>query len=783
MAIRSYRPQTTAPGPARAPQINVGVAGDTSGAQAIGRGISQIGEVLERGRQATELTDARLTLTEGIGAINQELADDTDFRGMSERYGERLKGLQKQVLEGLSTPGLKQRMTLDVAQARIAAEARITDRQNRLEGGHARATLARTVRAAANAIPAAENEEEARLLYQFAQTSIADLEAAEHISPEEAEEMRATFDGDVSQALVLGAINDNAATAAAQLAEPGAFGLEEVERQRYLATATRAAESEARTTRTKLERRVDTARNALVRGKKIDPEELAELRATVAGTDLEAELEAAAQASAELGRFHLARPEERAAHIAEVRSRGISLDSATIDSAQIATLEAIDAELTTAEDATLRATGQRVKEAVTALGDGREVADLEAVRQAAAGTAFADDLELAVKRKEFAEAFAKAPPAEQRRLLQDARTAGVVSSTRTADEAFLDTLESIDAEAERSLETDPVQYAIDTGMSAAAPLDFSDPESVGDRLAVARELAEEYGAEPTFFTKRERDAFKDSVENGTPEEQLGLVVSMIDGFGPAAPRAFRELDGVDPVVRRAGELVIETGSDRVAGIILKGRKAMQTGDELNVPSQDAIDVFSENLGGSLSAVPGGREGLIETAKAYYAQMAPGRVTPNDLRGQTDLLAEGLQRVLGGEMVDGQLWGGAQPVNGRLTKLPPELNTASAEELLGTATLEDFRAASLTGSGPLEGDEEVLPEGAVLQWAGGSLYRVGVQSRRGQIEWYQDSGVDNGFFYVDLSRLGQSVLEARRRGDRQPAPAVDPTASHNRAGNR
>ena len=358
-------------------------------------------------------------------------------------------------------------------------------------------------------------------------------------------------------------------------------------------------------------------------------------------------------------------------------------------------------------------------------------------------------------------AYEAAGPAEQKRLLADARKSGVITSNRVADEAFLDTLEQIDAAATTALANDPVQYAIDNRLTAAGPLDLADPDSVGNRIALVRELAGTHGAQPKIFTKAERARFKEIARDGTPDEQLGMVVGLIDGFGPAADAAMRELDGLDPVVRRAGSLVLETGSDEVAGIILKGRKAMEAGDELRIPSQDAVVVFEEGLAGALGAKGGRREEVIEAAKAYYAQMAPGRVTSADLTAQIDLLAEGAQRVLGGETIDGAQWGGVQPVNNRPVRLPPEFNSESAEELLRSATLEDWKAASLTGAGPHEGEAEVLPDGAVLQWVEGSIYRVGVNGRRG-VEWYADPGVSNGYFYVDLSRLGKSVLE--RRGE-------------------
>jgi len=760
MAIRDYRPSTQAPGPASAPQINLSVAGDSSGGQKLGNAVQGAGIMLEEASQAVELNDARFELGEGLGQINRALNDDTDFATMQDRYDAQMVDLQRNVMDKVTTPRLQSQMLLEMQRGRIGAEAQVMRRQQELEGSHARATLTRTLRQTASYIPTAGSPEAQGESYNRAQVSIDQLEASGHLTAEGAEKMRSDLDKDVSTGLVLGAINADAAAAAARLAEPGAFGLEEIDRQRYLASATSKAEASARAGRTVLERRVDTARGVLVRGGMLAGEDLDMLKGDVKGTDLEVPLNAAIQASAELGQFSSATPEKRAAHMAEVRERGVRIDDATIGTAQIATLEAVDAAIGRAETDALRTTGETVRAAVIALGDGRAVADIDAVRKAAKGTEFEGDLDLAVRRQEFVTQYETADRKTQAKLLSDARESGVLTSNRTADEAFLDALESIDTAAETAIAKDPIKYAMDNRVTGAAPLDLGDADSVNARMALVQEMTGQYGAKPKIFSDEERKQFKTMANDGTPEEQLSFVVSVIDGFGPASEAAFKEIDGLDPVVRRAGDLVFETGSDEVAGIILQGRKAMAAGDELAAPSEEALQVFSDSIDGVLRSMPGRREEVIEAAKAYYAFMAPGRITADGRsRDQSDLLAEGVQRVMGGVRVDGQLYGGIQPVNGKRVKLPATLDGASVERMFGDATLDHWKAGSLSGKGPHEGDAETLPEGAVLQWVKGSTYRVGVQSRRGSVEWYQDPAMSNGFFYVDLNKMAETFLKS------------------------
>lgn len=666
MAIRDYRPQTTAPGPARVRELS---APDTRGIQQLGGAISDLGATLENARQEVEVNDARLKLTEGLGAINADLTTDTDFATMRTRYGERLTELEKTVLGGMSTPKQKARMQVELAQAKVAAEARVYAREHEVGGSHARATASRVVRETANAVPNAATPEEANVHYERGLAAIDSLLQADHITAEEAEAMRVQLDGDISTGLVLGAINTDPRAAAEALKEPGAFNLDETERQRYLATAERTAEQTETVKKSVLEREVDTARGILVRGGVVAPEDIARLRTEAAGTEYAPKIEGAILASQQLGNFYGATAAEREAKIEEVRAKGISVDDATVDG------------------------------------------------------------------------------------------------------AFLASLEEIDAAAKAELASDPVTYAMKAGLPGAAPLDLGDQKSVNARMALIGVLNKDYGAAPFILTKEERERFKGVANDGTVDEQLAFVVSTIDGFGPGASAVFKEIDGLDPVVQRAGNLVFETGSTDTAKIILAGRKAMAAGDELLVPTEDALAIFEETIDGVLGAQPGRREEVIEAAKAYYAAKAPGRAKLTDLTSQTDLLGEAVQAVMGGVTVRGQRYGGIQDVNGVRVKLPSTLDRDSATALLRDAGEANWKAASLTGNLPHEGDEPVMPGEPVLMWVDGSTYRLGVRSRRGEIEWYQDPGTSNGFFYVDLDKLSADYLKHPPKKEPPEPPKV------------
>lgn len=653
MAIRDYRPQTTAPGPVRVRELG---APSTRGVQQLGGAIADLGATLEGARQEVEVNDARLALTEGLGAINADLTADQDFKGMRDRYGTRLAELQKTVMDGVSTPKQKARMQLEITQAKIAAEARVYARENELGGSHARATASRVLRETASAVPNAASPEEAEITRNRGLDVIDSLETAGHFTAEEAEAARVELDADIGVGLALGAINKDPRAAAAELAKPGAYGLDEIERQRYLATAERTADQTESVKKSTLEREVDTARGVLVRGGTVAPEDIARLRMDAAGTEYAPKLEGALLASQKLGNFYSATTAEREKLIADELAKGISVDDASVDG------------------------------------------------------------------------------------------------------AYLASLQEIDAAAKTELASDPVTYAVKAGIPGAGPLDLGDQKSINARMALIGVLAKDYGATGFVLTKEERAHYKGVANDGTVDEQLAFVVSTIEGFGPGASAVFKEIDGLDPVVQRAGNLVFETGQTDVAKIILAGRKAMAAGDELLAPSEDALALFEETIDGTLGSQPGRREEVIEAAKAYYAHLAPGRAKLTDLSSQIDLMGEAVQAVLGGVTIKGTRYGGVQDVNGLRVKLPSTLDHKSAATLLGGASDLNWKAASLTGNLPHEGDKPVMPANAVLMWVEGSTYRLGVKSRRGTVEWYQDPGTSNGFFYVDLDRLSADYLK-------------------------
>lgn len=660
MTVRDYRPVTRAPSALPAPQISVSAVAN-NGIQSLAGGIVSAGHTIQAAQDEVAMNDARLDLLNGVGDIKSRLSEDQDFATMDARYAEELDGLQKRVLDGAGSKRVGRRMSEEFARARLAVEANVQSRRNMLEGGHARATLAQTLRGVADGVPAAESYEEGESLYKTGLDAIASLETAGHLTPEAAQTMRQNLEEDVSTAFALDAINTDATAAAEALAKPGAFGLGEIARQRFLSTATRQAESEARQAATKLESRLDTARGVLVRGGVVDPQDLADLKTQVAGTEYEPQLEGALKASEQLGSFYSASAAERAALLAAERGKGIDVDDASVDG------------------------------------------------------------------------------------------------------AYLKTLEAIDAQAKRDLETDPVKYAMTAGIPGAAPLDLGDQESVNARMALVVELTGEHGAKGKVFTKEEREYYEDLLGEGSVDDQLALVVSINSGFGQSAPAVYDELGGVDPVVRRAGMLVAETGSDQVARTILAGRKAMAAGDELKTIPEDRLVVFEGQLDGAFGSRPGMREEVIEAVKAYYAAKAPGQDLANAPRKQRALLTEAVQRVTGGEMVDGVLYGGVQAVNGHLAKLPPTLSSENVTDLIDGAGAELWAAGSLSGKVPHEGDNPVDFDRwsrPVLQWVGGTTYRVGVRSQRGGVEWYQDPAMSNGYFYVDLYKMADAHLRTK-----------------------
>lgn len=387
-----------------------------------------------------------------------------------------------------------------------------------------------------------------------------------------------------------------------------------------------------------------------------------------------------------------------------------------------------------------------------------------------AGTEYEVELQGALAASRVAGKFAQVSPEKQAEHIAALRNSGIDPEDVTVEAAQLRTLEAIHEHSRRQLSTDPVGYAMTVGLEGAAPLDLGDAESVENRMALVRQLVEQYGAGVKVLSTAEAKHFKAQAVEGTPDDQLAFTVSVIDGFGKeGAEVIFREVDNLDPVVRQAALVAIETGDTETAGILLRGRNTMKEGDELRAAPEDAIALFEKSLAASMQYVDargGERERIVEAVRAYYADQAPGRVSINQPDTQTALLEEAIFQVTGGVRMNGGRYGGVQVVNGVPVKLPVSLDRQSAASTVRRAGEANWKAASLSGNLPHIGSEPTMPDDPVLAWVGGSLYRVGKQTNRGRVEWYQDPDNDeNGFFIVNLEILAVDLL-------RNPPPPRD-----------
>lgn len=220
----------------------------------------------------------------------------------------------------------------------------------------------------------------------------------------------------------------------------------------------------------------------------------------------------------------------------------------------------------------------------------------------------------------------------------------------------------------------PIQYAIDSGIGGAKPLDFSKPlqDQLVERAKVANTMMRDYGGKPQIFTDTEVKALADNLGNLAGKDRINLLENIRQGLND--PRAFgqamNEFAPKNPNLAYAANLAAKGGTSYVGGkaipdsdiatkiadgdIILNGRKldakAGPDGDP-SMPSgskatrfkeTDFQSAFNTQLAGVFQSPDAQRSAAIETdsynaVKAYYVAESyqKGRsldsIDPNDVK--------------------------------------------------------------------------------------------------------------------------------------------------------
>lgn len=335
----------------------------------------------------------------------------------------------------------------------------------------------------------------------------------------------------------------------------------------------------------------------------------------------------------------------------------------------------------------------------------------------------------------------------------------------------LDVMEGLRDEMTKGLAEDPLTFASRAGVASVEPLNFTDgttlSASLSERVADAAAVATHYGIEPKFFTPAEADGLKKMLK-ATPLALPSIVSALSAGLGTVTPKALAEISKDAPLLAHVAGLVHATGSQRVAveiGEALDLRN--QQGYKSTLPTPAKLQgAAAEDLGASLSVLPGTAAGTMETASALFEARALARgiaVDEFDTAGSPArvLYQEALDDVLGATRRDGVKYGGVTEVNGRETIAPPDIAAHSLEDMLAELSSDDllFQRGIGSANGVPIRIEDL--RGGQLVMTGQGRYRIAL----GDIEGGDPRFVPDaagGYFELDVSMLKKS--QARRMGD-------------------
>ena len=364
---------------------------------------------------------------------------------------------------------------------------------------------------------------------------------------------------------------------------------------------------------------------------------------------------------------------------------------------------------------------------------------------------------------------------------QQASALASIDATPTSDPddiARRKRLHKIAAETKKSIQTDILTHVDQRGILSVDPINLSDPSSIKRRIAVADAAFVDFGTSEQdyrLFTNGERDTLQASIENGDPDAQLSVAVSIIEGFGDYAPQALSEIGASDPVFGFAAHLLEQTGNLASARMMLVGRKMLadKSGARPGKSVRSAVrakfaDIYPAGMRQRL-------ETLMKGADAYYAASAIDIDPDASDADKRAAYEDALQTVLGRTMRGNTQMGGIQTVNGKPTLLPPNLTAEFVEDALLNAGAEELRAASITGGDALWGGDAIsnpahttgeelvaVPDtvrrqasplaNATLLSIGGGQYLIGIERANGEVRYLQDEKSADGFFRLNLEAL-------------------------------
>ena len=320
-------------------------------------------------------------------------------------------------------------------------------------------------------------------------------------------------------------------------------------------------------------------------------------------------------------------------------------------------------------------------------------------------------------RKEMT-SFAKLSPGQMTEEIQNLKK----SASDENDLKRIKNLERLAEVANKQIEADPLNFAIQHGVVADNGLDLTKPETFAVRKQNAAFIQEKYGlADAPVITKAEEKMLSEAIARNNPQENAALVGTIYNGFGDSAGHVFRSVSSLSPEFAHAASVF--SNNPAAAIEILEGMDIVKN-EPIFLPSSEAdFDAsFYKQMGNSMFAdmTPEWISGLKKTVKSSFA-------THNKRNNDTsrtineDYLKTAFNSVVG-DVVDMEI-----DVKGSLMdneyKVPAPLGVSSKQFTDWYLALTDKdipEAVTLTG---LDVSMKRIQERGTLHYAGNGFYRV------------------------------------------------------------
>ena len=244
----------------------------------------------------------------------------------------------------------------------------------------------------------------------------------------------------------------------------------------------------------------------------------------------------------------------------------------------------------------------------------------------------------------------------------------------------------------KALETDPMGYAIKSGVLSVKPIDFT---NLSDSLAQRRNEAaqvQEWGNFDTitYLTSDESELLSEALGKGSLDEQLTILATISEQGYDFSLGVFEEIAKNAPELATIGAL-LTVGEKQSALLALKGIELNKNGFKpIEFTETNKRIGLYNTFGKSMIATGNGMKNVSETANLIYSALAD----KNQLTFFNEETYEQALQLATGYNVENET-GGVQVVRENKTLLPPGISVEEIENKLENITVESIMNASPT----------------------------------------------------------------------------------------